>query len=227
MLYVCGLLFSEAKLIRKLRVEIVRQVSRFVGLDDECPSWQNTGRTGMAERLDFKPSPDSKTEYIAFLLRPLELPGRVGSCEIAVSEDFEEHITPDLQATLDRYKEALTDQRPFGYEETKWLWDEYMVILDRKEQIRWQQRNARKEEHEAWLLDTHKLYPCMHQRRGKRYYRHGGKNAKCEGCGRWLTWLLDCRKCDLRACKDCTNESKEKCQVLEEAARWEERNRVS
>lgn len=222
----CGLLFSEAKLIRHLRVEIMRQVSRFVGLDDECPSWQTTGGTGMAERLDLKPTPDSKTEYLAFLLRPLELPGRVRNCEIAVSEDFEEHITPDLQATLDRYKEALTDQKPFGYEETKWLWDDYMVILDRKEQIRRQQRNARKEEHEAWLLDTHKLYPCMHQRRGKRYYRHGGKKAKCEGCGRWLTWLLDCRKCDLRACKDCTNELKEKRPVLELAVRWEELNRM-
>ena len=226
MLYVCGLLYSEAKYVRHLRLEIVRQDSYFHGMDKNCPSWRSTGCIGIAKRLGFELTPESKTEYIDFLLRPLELPGRVRSCEMTVSEDFEEYITPELQSKLDRYKQALTDQKPFSYEEITWLWDEYIAILDRKEQIRRQRRNTREEEHEAWLLNTHKSYPCIHRRRVKQYHRYGGRKAKCNGCGCWLTWLLDCRQCDLRACKSCMKELKEKRPSLEEAVRLVEWNQA-
>lgn len=226
MLYVCGLLFSEAKLIRNLQIEIPRGDMDLMGEVDECPFWTTTGHTGMAETLNFKASSDSKSEFLDFLLKPLALPGRVGSCEFVVSEDFQHHMTPHLRNTMDRYKEALVDQKAFRYEETRWLWDQYVVILDRKEEIRREQRKALKDEHEAWMLSTHKIYICMHQRRGKRYYRDGGKKAKCNGCGRWRLWLLDCLKCRLRACKDFVDELKEKRSELDLLVQWEEWNRT-
>ncbi|KAL8754097.1 MAG: hypothetical protein Q9184_005219 [Pyrenodesmia sp. 2 TL-2023] len=215
MLYVCGMLCSESESVKTLRIEIVKWSFGFVGLA------LDTGCTGIIEQLDFEPLPDSETEYIAFLLKPLELLGRVENCEIAVAEGYEEIITPDLQDTLERYKNALTGQKPFGYEQSTWLWDEYMAIADRKEQDWQQYRMAKQEHHEAWLLHTHQSFPCLHQRRGKRHYRFIGQ-GRCEGCGRWFTWLLDCRQCKLRACKDCTKELKERRPALEEAVRWQE-----
>ncbi|KAL8924595.1 MAG: hypothetical protein Q9208_003910 [Pyrenodesmia sp. 3 TL-2023] len=224
MLYVCGMLFSDAPSIKTLRIEILEWEGGVTGLGGRCPSWLDTGLTGWTELLDFAPSPNSKTEYIAFLLKPLELLGRVENCEIAIAEDNEENITPDLQATLKSYKDALTDRKPFSNELSEWLWDEYVAILDCEQQIRREQRKAEQEEHEAWLLRSHQRFSCLHQRRGKRYSRWG-KMANCEGCGRWLAWLLDCRRCRLRACRNCTNELKEKRPALEEAVRREERKR--
>ncbi|KAL8854095.1 MAG: hypothetical protein Q9221_001015 [Calogaya cf. arnoldii] len=167
MLYVCGLLFSKAKSIKHLSIEVLRYIHRFIlryNDRDECPSWTTTGRTGVAEQLGLKPSPEpgSMTEYISLFLRPLELPGRVANCQITVSERLEQYITLDLQKTLDRYKKALTDGEPFSYEETKWLWDEYMAILDRKDQLRREHRNAKQEKHQTWLLDTHQTFACLH-----------------------------------------------------------------
>ncbi|KAL8671827.1 MAG: hypothetical protein Q9168_003687 [Polycauliona sp. 1 TL-2023] len=229
MLYMCGLLFSEAKFIKSLCIEIPEPDRSDVGHERHCPSWETTGRAGIAERLDFEksPSPDSPIKYLKFLLRPLELPGRVKQFSFLVSDDFKRYITPDLQRTFDRYTEALTDQKPFTYDETEWLWDEYMAIQDRKQLIQRERREARKEEHHAWLIRQHQWRQCMHLRT-KRYYRMGPRNANCDGCHNWLPWLLDCKKCELRACKNCITELKGKREELEEEIHQmqEERKRL-
>ncbi|KAL8856650.1 MAG: hypothetical protein Q9178_006717 [Gyalolechia marmorata] len=216
MVYICGLLFSEAKWIRMLRIEILAEPSIF-HLDSGCQSWHDTGNPriaeqGLSEHAQFK----NRLEYISFLLKPLALPGRVQNCEITVSDDIE--TTPEFRDTLKYYKEALTDQNPIGFEESREVWEEYVRILDWTEQAKKERQRLKKERHEEWLLATHKRFDCLHPSRGKRHYHIFRNRMYCEGCERWLRWMSDCRRCDLRSCARCRAELKEKRPALEAIA---------
>ncbi|KAL8751565.1 MAG: hypothetical protein Q9199_006328 [Rusavskia elegans] len=141
MVYICGLLLSEARYLKNLCIEISNSATWGNYLDTDCLSWRDAGSTGKAELFEVKqtewptrPNHGSEAQLtivdrITFLLKPLALPGRVQACKITVYDDIP--ITPDLKDIIHHYREALTDKRPFGYEESKWLWDEYMSILDR------------------------------------------------------------------------------------------------
>ncbi|KAL8915775.1 MAG: hypothetical protein Q9172_006674 [Xanthocarpia lactea] len=217
MVYICGLLLSEAKWIRKLRIEIVDIESWDAIVDDHCQSWHDIGNPRIDEQSPMKDSKyNSRLEHITFLLSPLALPGRVQDCEITVSDNVE--TTPEFRDTLKYYKEALTDQNPIGFEETRELWEEYVGILDRTEQAKKEKWRLKKQRHEEWLLDTHKQFDCLHPRHGKRHYNSERTHMYCEGCERWLRWMSDCRGCDLRSCARCRAELKEKRPALEEAA---------
>ncbi|KAL8913697.1 MAG: hypothetical protein Q9171_001547 [Xanthocarpia ochracea] len=216
MVYICGLLFSEAKSIRKLRIEIDTE-SCASNLDSGCQSWHDTGNPRIAEQgLSELAQYTSRLEYISFFLKPLALPGRVKDCEITVSDNIE--TTPEFRDTLKYYKEALTDQNPIGFEESREVWEEYVRILDCTEQAKKEQRRHKKERHEEWLLATHKRFDCLHPSRGKRHYHTDRNRLYCEGCERWLRWMSDCRRCDLRSCARCRAELKEKRPALEEVA---------
>ncbi|KAL8640398.1 MAG: hypothetical protein Q9226_008753 [Calogaya cf. arnoldii] len=225
MLYMCGLLLSEAKSVKKLRVEIVAR--SYLDLGDDCPFWKHTGRPGVAEALDFKPFwKRPSAESVLFFLKPLEILSNVGDCEITWENDSEESITPDVQKVLKRYEKAITGKEPFGREETKWLREEYHVILNRQEQTRRERVQGGHGPHTTWLLDAHKTLKCTHRGHGKRFYRSDHKKLECRGCEKKVAWLVDCQNCSLRACVRCTNELKEKRSDLQDIVRWEEWRRT-
>ena len=220
MLYMCGLLSSEANYIKKLRIQIV--AVSYMDLGNNCDFWRDTGRTGTAKRFGFVDRQRITAASIAFCLRPLELPGRIKSCEIAWDKDCEDAITSDTERLLERYKKSLTDEQPFEKEEKAWLWEEYHAILDRQQETRGIQKQRGRDAHTTWLLDAHKTFNCTHRFFGKRYYRFDHQKVECNGCHGRLAWLVDCRHCSLRACARCIDELKKRRSDMEDIMRWEE-----
>lgn len=226
MVYICGLLLSEARYLKNLCIEISNSATWGNCLDTDCLSWRDAGSTGKAELFEIKQTewptrPDHSSEAqltivdrITFLLKPLALPGRVQACKITVYDDIP--ITPDLKDIIHHYREALTDKRPFGYKESKWLWDEYMSILDRLDESERRQQQLKAEKHETWLLIANLRYKCKHHSSTtKKYSRSCGKDAQCDGCRKWSHWLLKCRKCEVRACTSCMSDLRKELSPLQ------------
>ena len=227
MVYLCGLLLSEAKYMRHLYIEIVNNHAYNNNLDGSCPLWKIAGSTGSAEQFsvqqsecsihrefdsDSSPSLEPQNtmiDHINFLLKPLALPGRVQKCHIDISDIVP--MTPNLKASLLRYEDALMDKRPFGYEVSKKLWEYYLFILDRQADIeRMRQRHAAAK-HEQWLVNTHLHHKCKHpSRSAKKYSRFCGKDTQCDGCNKWHHFVMECRKCQVRACTSCMSNLRKK-----------------
>ncbi|KAL8854094.1 MAG: hypothetical protein Q9221_001014 [Calogaya cf. arnoldii] len=217
MVHICDFLLSEVIYLENLRIEISNSLTHTSCLDVYCLSWQNTDSVGTAATFNVEQTdgptdldhPDyasgsesAMVDYVAFLLRPLALPGRVQNCKINVLENVP--MTPSLKKLLLHYEDALTDKRPFGYKETKSLWDHYLSILNERAESERNQRQLDAENHDVWLVNTHQLYKCKHpSRAAKKYSRHCGKDAECDGCQRWFHFLMECRKCSVRACTSC------------------------
>ncbi|KAL8875400.1 MAG: hypothetical protein Q9198_006239 [Flavoplaca austrocitrina] len=220
MVYLCGLLLSEAKYMRRLYIEIINNHAYNNYLDEYCPLWKIAGSTSAAEQFsvqqsecsihrgfdsDSDPSLEPQNtmiDHINFLLKPLALPGRVQKCHIDISDIVP--MTPNLKASLLRYEDAVMDKRPFGYEDSRKLWEHYLFILDRQADVeRMRQRHAA-EEHEQWLVNTHLHHKCKHPpRSAKKYSRFCGKDTRCDGCNKWHHFVMGCRKCQVRACTSC------------------------
>ncbi|KAL8839481.1 MAG: hypothetical protein Q9176_004477 [Flavoplaca citrina] len=137
MVYLCGLLLSEAKYMRRLYIEIINNHAYNNYLDEYCPLWKIAGSTSAAEQFsvqqsecsihrgfdsDSDPSLEPQNtmiDHINFLLKPLALPGRVQKCHIDISDIVP--MTPNLKASLLRYEDAVMDKRPFRYEDSRKL----------------------------------------------------------------------------------------------------------
>lgn len=227
MVYVSGLLLSDSKTIRNLRVEVWDGDAHGRVLKPNCQSWQETGNLGFANHFGLYKysSPENVfDDHNAFLLQPLALGGRVQQCEIALCDQPEP--SEGLQATIKHYKKALTGKTSTGSEDTRWIWHEYMSILVKQEQCARRHQQAKLQHHDEWLRSTDQEYDCKHSGHGKRYRRSlGAKKAHCEGCDRWLDWLVEFRNCGMRACIACRKDLKAKRLAIEEARRlkeWEE-----
>lgn len=228
MVHICGLLFSEASYLKDLRIEISNSHAYRDYLDSNCLSWQNADITGTAAKFNVKQAewpthPDydveaqsTMVERINFFLKPLALPGRAQHCKFNISDDIP--MTKSLKDIVLHYEEALTDKRPFGYEESRWLWDQYLSILDQQDESKRNQQRLNAEIHDVWLVNTHQRYKCKHQpRAAKKYSRHCGKDAQCDGCRKWFHYLMECRKCSVRACTSCMSDLRKEISPLQKA----------
>lgn len=216
MVYVCGLLLSDAKSLKNLRVEFVEEDWTY--LETKCRSWENTSNIGFANHFGVVADlfPDMMDRRIAFLLQPLALGGQVDDCDITLCSQQQPYRPSEyLETTIQHYKNVLLGKEKASDEDSKWIWLEYMSILVKQEQWARRDQQAKLKIHELWLQNVHRDYDCKHPGAGKQY-RRCCKKAHCEGCERWLDWLTECRKCGMRACTACKADLKEKRPELEE-----------
>ncbi|KAI4284761.1 MAG: hypothetical protein L6R38_001161 [Xanthoria sp. 2 TBL-2021] len=184
MVYVCGLLLSDSKTVKNLRVEVWDGDAHGRVLKPDCQSWQETGNLGFANHfgLNKYSSPeDVFDEHLAFLLQPLALGGRVQQCEIALCDQPEP--SEGLQATIQHYKNALTGKTSTGSEDTRWIWHEYMSILVKQEQCARRHQQAKLQLHQEWLRSTDQEQSDRHLKK-----RNDCKNGKSWGRTR-KTWV--------------------------------------
>lgn len=217
MVSICGILLSEAKSIKELSIELETMGWTSDRINSACQSWRDTGNKGFSERFGLVAGtkPDHWVEHIAFFLQPLALPGHINKCKITL---YTRHVWCADSQILDqrledisgRYERALTDKSKISYEESEWIWDEYMSIKEKQEQCKRRDQQEKVQKHQEWLQHTNEHNHCKHSGFGKKYTRSNGKKAQCEGCEHRYTWLTECRKCWMRACTRCKSELKEK-----------------
>ncbi|KAL8671826.1 MAG: hypothetical protein Q9168_003686 [Polycauliona sp. 1 TL-2023] len=223
MLYVCGLLRYEAKFIQHLTIEILHDRESWAF----SPLWRSFGELDIAESFTSKRKVRSADEYdesseiveaTELLLAPLALPQRVQACTITLADNLP--TTPGLEHVVHQYEESMTDRLPIDSEDTQWLQDGYQSILDRLDEEKKYQHRQQLEKHEAWLIDTHNHRRCKHSSL-KKYRRSVGKDYECDGCGKWHHWVLECRKCEERACTACMKSLKKHVSSAQKAEVYE------
>ncbi|KAL8993027.1 MAG: hypothetical protein Q9169_006648 [Polycauliona sp. 2 TL-2023] len=232
MVYICSLLRSKAKSLRYLSIEIWNSFASFDCLNSQCISWLDADSSHLAQSFDVTQTDTPVqlmhdvdatavlTNRISFLLKPLELLGRVQACGFNLMDGLS--MTPELGVIFSRYEESLTDKKPFRHEEIQWLWNRYLSIVRQHDKRQQQKAYREVENRETWLFDTHKRYKCKHHPCAqKKYRRHCGKDAQCDGCDKWHHFLKECRKCKMRACTSCMSELREQRPALEKAAKHE------
>lgn len=133
MVYVCSLLSSEAKSIRKLTVEFSCGLEDWEQVNTKCTCFFGVESSGYASQfgLDVTPPSERMEERVKFFLQPLALPGRVAEFEV----DLPGRLSQDegLQRLAQYYKDAVTTEdqsKRISYKKSLWLWNRYTELCE-------------------------------------------------------------------------------------------------
>ena len=218
MVYVCGILLSDAKSIKRLRVEFHTVEQPLPECDDShgvegrfgspfdrfrgCRSFLDLEQSEIRIEHDVEQHGYQLTqaEAIKYLIQPLALPGRVDECKIVLPAEVSDDM--ELVQLTDRYQRAVTDVEPFSREECQDIWDRYIELIDSRDMRKTRRHWERVALQTAWLKKELANETCKHTGGWGRKYPMNG-NSKCEGCDRWYRWLTKCRRCEMRACVPC------------------------
>ncbi|KAL9605486.1 MAG: hypothetical protein Q9179_001327 [Wetmoreana sp. 5 TL-2023] len=156
MIYICGLLFSEANSIKDLGIEFSTGLENWEYVNPHCVCFTHAAGSGAAQHfnLNLFPSAERLKARIKFFLQPLALLGRVDEFEVYLpgrlrwASELEQLVkyygesmmavkdkTPISEHLLwrwDHYGESATGVKDMtiGYDESLWLWDRYLDITD-------------------------------------------------------------------------------------------------
>ncbi|KAL9628027.1 MAG: hypothetical protein Q9204_006163, partial [Flavoplaca sp. TL-2023a] len=148
-------------------------------------------------------------DRIFFLLQPLALRKRVEKVDVVFCS--EDKPSENLKSTMNHFKALLRGDIRTSSHDTKWIRQEYTSIINKRKQHAQRIRQERAEHHKKWMQEAAERYLCLHPGTGKKYQRGIGlKKAYCEGCDRWMDYLMKCQKCEMRVCAGCRADLKKK-----------------
>lgn len=219
MLYLCGIL-SHAPGIKKLSVEVLDDylvLSQQMQQSQYFADWpfQGLASPGFAGNAGLSKilgkNYDIRTEPIIqrakFYLRPLALVSGAGECEVVLPSVV--CGNPELITLKSQCELAVTSDGSISLPYVAELREQYIMLLDDQERYQKRQHVLRT----FWDDFTCARIGCLHTNGLITFLRSRKGRGICDGCERWKRWLLNCPKCEKRACFSCTRELKRRCEA--------------